>query len=92
MREAEKDGRLVPLEKVEEFGLFRNVPRSMRTEIERYLRERLAAFPELTGRRLYREIRDLGYAGGYTAVKDFLREMRPRSVSWASESLRKTCR
>ena len=44
---------------------------------ERYLRERIAAFPELTGSRLHREIRELGYAGGYTVVKDFLREVRP---------------
>jgi transposase len=44
---------------------------------ERYLRERLAAFPDLTGIRLLREIREHGYAGGYTAVKDFLRTIRP---------------
>jgi len=44
---------------------------------EPYLRERVAAFPDLTGSRLHREIRDLGYAGGYTVVKDFLREVRP---------------
>ena len=42
-----------------------------------YLRERVAAYPDLTGSRLHREIRDLGYAGGYTAVKDFLRDVRP---------------
>lgn len=42
-----------------------------------YLRERVAAYPDLTGRRLHREIRDLGYAGGYTAVKEFLRQVRP---------------
>ena len=42
-----------------------------------YLRGRLAAYPELTGSRLMREIRDLGYSGGYTAVKDYLREIRP---------------
>ncbi|QKE93813.1 IS21 family transposase (plasmid) [Lichenicola cladoniae] len=42
-----------------------------------YLRERVAAYPDLTGSRLHREIRDLGYAGGYTAVKDFLRGVRP---------------
>jgi transposase len=48
------------------------------TPYERYLRERVAAYPDLTGRRLYREIRDLGYAGGYTVVKDFLRTVRPR--------------
>ena len=42
-----------------------------------YLRERVAAYPELTGSRLHRELRDLGYKGGYTAVKDFLRGIRP---------------
>ena len=44
---------------------------------EPYLRERVAAYPDLTGSRLHREIRDLGYAGGYTMLKDFLREVRP---------------
>ena len=42
------------------------------TPYERYLRERVAAYPDLTGRRLYREIRDLGYAGGYTEVARFV--------------------
>ena len=46
----------------------------------RYLRERLAAFPELTGRRLHRELRERGYAGGYTVVTDLLREIRPDRV------------
>ena len=48
---------------------------------ERYLRERIAAVPELTGSRLYREIRGLGYAGGYTVLKDFLRQVRPRPAA-----------
>ena len=42
-----------------------------------YLRERVARYPDLSGRRLFREIRDLGYEGGYTAVTDFLRDARP---------------
>ncbi len=42
-----------------------------------YLRERIAAFPTLTGRRLLRELRERGYQGGYTAVTDLLRELRP---------------
>jgi transposase len=46
---------------------------------EDYLRERLQAFPELTGRRLLREIRAHGYTGSYTVLKDFLRTIRPRS-------------
>jgi len=42
-----------------------------------YLRERVKAYPGLTGSRLLRELRDRGYAGGYTAVTDFLRDVRP---------------
>jgi transposase len=44
---------------------------------EPYLRERVAAYPDLTGRRLHRELRERGYTGGYTAVTDFLRTVRP---------------
>ncbi len=44
---------------------------------ERYIGERLAAFPELTATRLLREIRALGYDGGYTAVKQVARALRP---------------
>ena len=44
---------------------------------EAYLRERVLSFPELSGARLLREIRQMGYEGGYTAVTDFLREVRP---------------
>jgi len=42
-----------------------------------YLRERVAAYPALTGSRLWRELREHGYAGGYTAVTDYLRGIRP---------------
>lgn len=44
---------------------------------ERYLQERVQAFPDLSGARLLREIRELGYEGSYTMVTDFLREVRP---------------
>jgi len=44
-----------------------------------YLRERVATYPELTASRLHREVRDLGYDGGYTMVKVFLRSIRPGS-------------
>ena len=42
-----------------------------------YLRERVASFPALTGSRLLRELREHGYTGGYSAVTDILRELRP---------------
>jgi transposase len=42
-----------------------------------YLRERVSAYPGLTGRRLWRELRERGYDGGYTAITDLLRDLRP---------------
>ncbi|RUP19581.1 IS21 family transposase [Methylobacterium sp.] len=42
-----------------------------------YLRERVAAYPALTGSRLWRELKERGYVGGYTAVTDYLRGIRP---------------
>ena len=42
-----------------------------------YLRERVTAYPGLTGSRLLRELKERGYEGGYTAVTDFLRNVRP---------------
>ena len=42
-----------------------------------YLRERVTRYPGLTGMRLFRELKKLGYGGGYTAVADFLRDVRP---------------
>ena len=48
---------------------------------EPYLRQRLVAFPQLSGRRLHRELRDLGYSGGYSILTDLLREIRPVEVS-----------
>ena len=53
-------------------------PRPRRLEpYEAYLRERIEACAGLSGRRLYRELRVLGYRGGYTAVTDYLRRIRP---------------
>jgi transposase len=46
-----------------------------------YLRERLGAFPGLTAVRLWRELRERGYAGGYTAVKRAVRGMRPDPIT-----------
>jgi transposase len=45
-----------------------------------YLRERVKAYPGLTGSRLFREIKERGYTGGYTAVTDFLRDVRPPAI------------
>jgi transposase len=45
-----------------------------------YLHERLAAYPTLTAVRLWRELRERGYAGGYTAVKRTVHEIRPEPI------------
>lgn len=42
-----------------------------------YLRERVAAWPELSGVRLLRELHERGYRGGVTQLNDFLRSVRP---------------
>ena len=56
-------------------------PRAPRSRLigpfECFLRDRVLAFPDLSGARLLREIRAMGYEGSYTAVTDFLRDVRP---------------
>jgi len=39
---------------------------------------RLEAFPALTAQRLFDEVRAAGYAGGYSQVKAYVRQVRPR--------------
>ena len=38
---------------------------------------RLAEFPRLSAQRLFDEVRAAGYAGGYSRVRDYVREARP---------------
>ena len=47
---------------------------------EGYLRDRVTAWPDLSAKRLFREIKEQGYRGGYSAVTACLREVRPPSV------------
>ena len=58
-----------------------------------YQRERVTAWPGLTGSRLLRELRELGYTGGYTAVTDYLRDIRPAggraAIRSASSNIRR---
>lgn len=42
-----------------------------------YVTERIRAYPELSERRLLREIREMGYAGSRTILGDLLRNVRP---------------
>src|SRR3954470_17332161 len=45
-----------------------------------YLRARLGAYPGLTAVRLWRELCQRGFAGGYTGVKRAVQELRPAPV------------
>lgn len=44
---------------------------------EGYLRRRLMEYPELSAVKLLRELRKMGYDGGYTILKEHLRTLRP---------------
>ena len=56
-------------------------PRPRRLEpYEGYLARKIGDCPDLSGRRLFREIQERGYKGGYTAVTDYLRTIRPEAA------------
>jgi len=44
---------------------------------EPYLKERLAAYPALTAKRLWREVKERGYTGGYSSLRNCVRDLRP---------------
>src|SRR5215210_7794478 len=53
-------------------------PRSRATDLfVPYLRERLSAYPGLTAVRLWRELKERGFTGAYTAVKRAVAMIRP---------------
>lgn len=45
------------------------------------IQARLAAYPKLSAVRIFEEIRAAGYDGGYTQVKEYVRQIRPRPVA-----------
>ena len=45
-----------------------------------YLDHRIGQYPDLSGSRLLRELRERGFTGGYSMVTDYLRQIRPPSV------------
>ena len=49
------------------------------TPYESYLKDRVSCHPGLSAQRLLREIKERGYPGGYTAVTDYLRSVRPQA-------------
>jgi transposase len=62
-------------------GPVRYTPRPpVARKIDRYremIQVRLAEYPRLSATRLFEEVRAAGYGGGYTQLKEFVREVRP---------------
>ena len=46
---------------------------------KRIIEARLEVYPKLTAQRLYEEVRAAGYPGSYGSVRDYVRQIRPRS-------------
>lgn len=42
--------------------------------------ELLTRFPDITAQRIFEELRDTGFTGGYTGVKDYVRIVRPKPI------------
>jgi transposase len=54
------------------------------TQLDPYkaiIQARLESFPLLTAQRLFEELRSVGYPGGYTQVKKYVRSVRPHTPS-----------
>lgn len=45
-----------------------------------YIQNRLKEYPELSGSKLQAEVQKMGYTGGYTAVKDYLKTLRSKKI------------
>jgi transposase len=57
------------------------VPRDTKvTPWETRIAELLRKYDDITAQRVFETLRDEGYEGGYTAIKDHVREVRPRPV------------
>ena len=52
-------------------------PKYKTDPFEPYLKERLAVYPGLTAMRLWREVKERGYAGGYSVLRNCVRDLRP---------------
>lgn len=56
----------------------RRVPRASKLDtFEPRLRELLSRYPDITAQRVFETLRDEGFSGGLTAVKERVRELRP---------------
>jgi len=54
----------------------KNVKPQVLDRFQDHIRSRLTQYPQLTARRLFHEVQEIGYTGGETRVKDFIRTIR----------------
>ncbi len=52
-------------------------------QFSRYIADRLKEYPHLTASKILLEIRKQGYRGGYTILKEYIRELRPETAPTA---------
>jgi transposase len=52
-------------------------------QFSRYIADRLKEYPHLTASKILLEIRKQGYRGGYTILKEYIRELRPDTAPTA---------
>lgn len=56
-------------------------PRASKVDLFRgKLGDLLERYPEITAQRIFEELRQMGFEGGYTAVKKYVRAMRPKAA------------
>ena len=61
--------------------IFQKPKGSILDPFKDYLKTRLETYPELSSVRLLEELREKGYTGGYTILKDYLRIIRPKRTT-----------
>ena len=59
-------------------GIFKKSKASKLDSFKDYLQSRIESYPELSSVRLFEELIEKGYTGGYTILKDYLRTIRPK--------------
>ena len=71
----------VTVSKIIKGGFTQMQKGSKLNDFKDYIVERLKLYPELTGVSILKEITDMGYTGGISILRDYLRSIRPEESS-----------